>query len=152
VTAFDNGEGVAIRAAEEASRRLRRVEFGIIVFVAVAAMAIGVATAWNTYRVRQFGQVIADCTTPGGRCYEQNRQAQMQFREDLRKLIRDVGQCQTLQLLQHRDANEKAHALNADKHGYHYMAPPTETPPPIPEELKRACDQFLTPAQGGTRD
>lgn len=137
--------------AERAFARTRRLEFQLVVVAAAAALAGMGFAGWNSWRTREFGFVIKDCTTPGGRCYETNRDAQTKFREELRALIRDVGQCQTLQILQHRDANERAHSLNATKHGYMYAAPAGEVPPPIPEQLREACAQFLPPNQGGTR-
>lgn len=156
-----NGEREAVWAAEDAlSRanraelklaRTRRLEFQLVVMTAVVALTGMFFAGWNTWRTRQFGFIIKDCTTPGGRCYESNRDAQQRFREELQDLIKDVGQCQTLQLLQHRDANEKAHALNAAKHGYVYAAPAGEIPPPIPNELQQACAKFLPPEQGGAR-
>jgi len=156
-----NGEKDAVLAAEAAAARAdraeaslaktRRLELCLVLVAALAGLSAMGFSGWNSFRTRQFGAVIKDCTTPGGKCFEQARKQNTEFREQLKQLIRDVGQCQTLQLLEHRDANERAHALNALKHGYMYSAPAVESPPPIPEELKKACDQFLTPAQGGTR-
>lgn len=145
-----NGEAEAIRIAEESRRdvlaanaRMRHLELVLVVVATVAALGAVGFSGWNTYRTREFGRVIADCTTPGGRCYEANRRSNAEFRERLVQQISDVGECQTLQILQHRDANEKAHALNAKEHGYRYTAPATEVPPPIPEQLLNACDQFI---------
>lgn len=146
-----NGDAVeAIKVAEEAKaeavralRLTRNVELALVTVAAVAAVAAMSLSAWNSYRTREFGRIIADCTTPGGACYEANRQSSLDFRTQVKNLISEVGQCQTLQLLQHRDANEKAHTLNADEHGYRYRAPASEIPPPIPEQLRAACDQFI---------
>lgn len=137
-------EIVAIVEAEAALRRTRRVELAVVVVAAAAALvALGVCI-WLVWLVR-------DCTAEGGDCYEKNRVAALQFRADLEKLVRDNAQCTVLQLLEHRDANEKAHDLNATEHGYRYVAPPGEAPPPIPQQLRDACRQFLPPTQGGTR-
>lgn len=139
-----NGEEKLIKDAERSFARTRRYEMAMVVVASIAALAALGVTVWLV-------RLVADCTNPGGHCFEKNRAAQMVFRDELRDLIRDVGQCQTLQILQHRDANEQAHALAAERHGYRYTAPPGEVPPPIPEELKEACLQFLPKEQGGTR-
>jgi hypothetical protein len=139
-----NGEEELIKEAERVFARTRRLELGLVILASLAALvALGVSL-WLSH-------LVVDCTNPGGRCYNKTRDANIAFRNELKDLIRDVGQCQTLQILQHRDANEKAHALNADRHGYAYTAPEGEVPPPIPEQLKEACAQFLPPRQGGTR-
>lgn len=157
----DNGERDAVAAAEEAvaraeraERRLartRRVEFAFVVVSASAALSAMLFSGWNSLRTRQFGVVIKDCTTPGGKCYEQNRKASTEFRQQLLDQVQRVGECQTLQLLQHRDANERAHALNAAKHGYPYLAPAGEAPPPIPDQLKEACKEFIPANLGGEK-
>lgn len=146
-----NGVPPEIHAAEEALRRVRQIEIVLVSVTCLAAVAALAYSFVNSNRTRLLADTIADCTTKGGQCYEDNRRSSLEFREDLKKLISDVGQCQTLQLLLHRDANERAHAVNAEHHAYVYAAPTNETPPPIPEELKAACDQFIPKAQGGTR-
>lgn len=139
-----NGEEQLIKDAERIFARTRRFEMALVIVASLAALAALGVTVWLV-------RLVADCTNPGGNCFEKNRAAQMLFRDELRDLIHDVGQCQTLQLLQHRDANERAHVTNAEQHGYHYAAPAGEVPPPIPEDLKEACAQFLPTKQGGTR-
>lgn len=145
-----NGEGEAVRIATESARRTekanaqtRRLEFILVVVAAVAALGAVAFSGWNSYRTREFGRIIADCTTPGGKCYEAGRKSNNEFRQMLLEKIDDVGECQTLQILLHRDANERAHTLNAKVHGYVYTSPTVEVPPPVPEELLHACDQFL---------
>lgn len=139
-----NGEEDLIKEAERTFARTRRLELAMVVASTIAAMAALGVSLWLTH-------LVVDCTNPGGACFEKTRQSNVQFRTELKDLIRDVGQCQTLQLLQHRDANERAHSLNAEKHGYTYAAPAAEAVPPIPDELQKACAQFLPPVKGGTR-
>jgi hypothetical protein len=139
-----NGEEQLVKDAERSFARTRQIEMVVVTVACIAALAALGVSVWLV-------RLVYDCTNPGGACFEKNRVAQMTFRDELRGLIRDVGQCQTLQLLQHRDANEKAHALNASEHGYPYAAPAGETPPSIPDQLKEACAQFIPRAQGGTR-
>ena len=142
--------GEAIRLAEQAKedarlaqRRTSTIELCLVGVAALAAVAAMSFSAWNSYRTREFGRIIADCTNPGGKCFEQAKESNARFRQALVEQIDRVGECQTLQLLQHRDANEKAHALNAHEHGYLYVAPVGEAPLPIPEQLLAACDRFL---------
>lgn len=144
MTASGNGEEELIKEAERTFARTRRLELGMVVVATIAAMAALGVSLWLSH-------LVVDCTNPGGGCYNKTRDANIQFRKELRDLISDVGQCQTLQLLEHRDANEKAHSLNAEKHGYAYAASEGEAPPPIPEELKEACAQFIPKSKGGTR-
>lgn len=145
-----HGEAEAVKIAEEAKREAARavrltksVELALVAVAAIAALGAVGFSGWNTYRTRQFGAVIADCTTPGGKCFEANRRQSQEFRDQLRAQVDEVARCIALQLLQHRDANERSHVLNAQKHGYVYAAPPAETPPPIPADLEAACDRIL---------
>lgn len=138
-----NGEERIVKEAERTFARTRRFEIAVVVAAALAAVSALGVSGWLTH-------LVADCTNPGGQCYSKNLKANIAFRQDLQDLIRDVGQCQTLQLLQHRDANERAHVLNAEMHGYTYSAPAGEVPPPIPDELQKACARFLPEFRGGT--
>lgn len=139
-----NGEETLIKEAEKTFARTRRMEMAVVAVACIAAISALCVTVWLV-------RLVADCTNPGGECFEKGKRANIQFRDDLRDLIRDVGQCQTLQLLQHRDANERAHVAAAGAHHYHYAAPAHEAVPVIPEALEQACDQFIPKAQGGTR-
>lgn len=158
---YSNGqleEVAAARDAQTALNRVRRLEFLLIVITMLAAVAAMGFSGWSSNRTRQFGKIIADCTTPKGRCYEDNRAAAIEYRnfvlaklDEIRTQVLDSAQCQTLQILQHRDSNESAHQKDAKAHGYTYVAPPAEAPIPIPQQLKDACQQFLAPHEGGTR-
>lgn len=134
----------SVAEAEKALHRLRRVEIAAVSVALVAALAALGVCIWLVALVR-------DCTVEGGECYEKNRRSSLQFRDEIQTLIRDNAECNVLQLLEHRDANERAHGLNAGKHGYVYAAPAGEVPPPIPEALLAACDQFIPRNQGGKK-
>jgi len=161
VEPFSNGAAEEVKAAREAVsslQQLRRFEFLLILLTCLTATLSMAFSGWNSARTRQFGQVISDCTTPKGRCYEENRKSSLSFRSDIidrlgqvQEAIEDTAQCIALQLIQHRDANELAHRLEAKQHGYTYIAPTGEQPIPIPSQLKDACNKFLTPAEGGTK-
>lgn len=147
-----------IRQVDTASARLRRVELVLVAVTCVAAV-VGVGFSVSaSARTRRLGAVIADCTTKGGKCYEENRVSALEYRQtvlgalaELRLAILDSASCQTLQILQHRDANERAHQDEAAHHGYAYAAPETETPPPIPDQLKDACKKFVPSNLGGEK-
>lgn len=143
----DTNGGVEIGAiveAEAALHRTRRIELAVVVVACAAALAALAVCIWLVWLVR-------DCTAEGGGCYERNRAASLQFRADLENLVRANAECTLLQLLEHRDANEQAHAADAARHGYRYAAPAGEMPPAVPTQLRDACKQFLPPTQGGPR-
>lgn len=116
----------------------------------VATLAFGFM-AYGVFRIQ-------DCTTPGGDCYRKARTSSMDFRSDvnrglnqLQARLLEASNCIIEQQAEHRDSNESAHQINAAEHGYTYSAPEGEVPPPIPEQLKHACEPFLPPTQGGTK-
>lgn len=159
---YRNGELEEVTKAKEVEaslKRLRRFEFALVAMTCIAATVSMLFSGYNSSRTRDFGAVIRDCTTPKGKCYEANRKNSLEFRDDVTKKLQDLqqtllesGKCNTNQLLQHRDANELAHRLEAQHHGYTYMAPKGEAPPvAIPQDIQDACKKFLTSAQEGTK-
>lgn len=151
----DNEEPVTpvelARDARNASRSAKRV--GV-----VAAVYVCVMVTVALYLIWDQGQTIAGCTTRGRDCYEDTRRSSLEFRKalqgdiaELKASLLEATNCIIEQLAEHRDSNETAHRINAMKHGYVYEPPPGEVPPPIPAQLKAACDEFLPPSQGGTK-
>lgn len=145
-----NGDEEALAKAESASQalsRLRKVEFALVVLVLLLGMATAGLSLSLSARVK-------DCTVRGGKCYEENRRGSLGFRQDvltrldvLEEHLKSASDCLTLQLLQHRDSNEIAHKVNADFHGYKYQAPQLESPPPIPQQLSKACTALVEGAK-----
>lgn len=124
----------------------------------VAAVYVCVVVTVALYLIWDQGRTIASCTTRGQDCYEDTRRSSLEFRRaqraDLDQLqagLAEATNCIIEQLAEHRDSNETAHRINAMKHGYLYEPPPGEVPPPVPAQLKAACDEFLPPSQGGTK-
>lgn len=65
-----------VHGAEEARRRANRINLGVLgVLVLLVAVLIAIAIQNNAVArdVRATNQRMADCTTPGGRCYEEGR-------------------------------------------------------------------------------
>lgn len=145
-----NGTPPEIHAAEEALRRVRQIEIVLVAVTCLAAVSALFYSVTTSNRTRALADTIADCTTQGGRCYEDNRASALGYRADvlnrldmLQTRLLEASNCLTLQLLNHRHANEEAHALEAHQHGYLYTPPMGEAPIATPEQLKNACDQFL---------
>ncbi len=74
-------EGIAalrsdVHAAEESRRKANRLNLFLLV-VAVVLVAVAGVVGWQNNRlgndVRNTNEHIADCTTAGGRCYEEGR-------------------------------------------------------------------------------
>lgn len=147
-----------VRGVERATAKLRLFELALVSLTCIAAIIALAFAASSSARSREVARIIAACTTPGGDCYETNRQAGLEFRQAVlsrldavRDKILDATNCITEQLAEHRQANETAHELEAHQHGYLYSPPAGTIPPPVPEQLRAACRPFIPPEQGGTK-
>lgn len=65
-----------VRQAERARRKAAAFNLAVLVVLAVALLAVG-ALGWQNNKLAQrqdeTNRRIADCSTPGGRCYEEGR-------------------------------------------------------------------------------
>lgn len=63
-----------VHAAESARRRAGRAILALLILLALFVALVGVVTWQNnqlTQKVTETNERMADCTTPGGRCYEE---------------------------------------------------------------------------------
>lgn len=88
-----------VKSAEQARRRENRIGLFIIGLLTLFVVLIGVVT-WQSNQVvrstQQTNDVIVDCTTPGGQCYEDGRRRTGAAVADLIRASTYVAQCARL--------------------------------------------------------
>lgn len=69
IHALTEGLRADVAKAERARRRANSLNRALLVVAIIVGLSVGLI-GWQTYRVNA---TIADCTTAGGRCYEESR-------------------------------------------------------------------------------
>ena len=90
---------IDVHAAEEARRRASRINIGLLVLLS-ALVALLLMVTWQNNLlardVRKSSDSIADCTTAGGKCYEQSGRRTGNAIADIIKAQVYVAQCSRL--------------------------------------------------------
>lgn len=85
-----------VHAAEAARRRVATFNLAVLTILAVALLAV-VGLAWQNnqlaHKVNRTNEQMADCTTPGGHCYEEGRQRTGEAVGALTRISVYVSQC-----------------------------------------------------------
>lgn len=88
-----------IHGAEEARRRANQINLallGLLILFVGLLVAIGWQGNEAIDQARETNAAIADCTTPGGKCYEDSRKRAAEFTQDIILVSIYMSQCARL--------------------------------------------------------
>ncbi len=85
-----------VQSAEEARRRVTTINLGLLGLL-ILFVGLLVAIGWQGNRAieetRQVNKQLADCTTPGGKCYQEGQARQAQAISAVTRISVFVSQC-----------------------------------------------------------
>ncbi len=88
-----------IHGAEEARRRATQINLALLALL-ILFVGLLVAIGWQGNeaidQARETNAAIADCTTPGGKCYEDNGKRAAEFTQDILLVSIYMAQCARL--------------------------------------------------------
>lgn len=90
---------VDVHGAEEARKRASRISLGVLALLCLFVLML-LAVAWQNnqlaHQVNETNLQLADCTTPGGKCYEEGRKRTSAVLADVIRAQIFMAQCARL--------------------------------------------------------